>query len=56
MDAINRMETGTIFLNKGIVGYIQGYHTGHKMSGLGGEDGVYGIEGYLQKRTVYMKY
>ncbi len=56
MDAINRMETGTIFLNKGIVGYIQGYHTGHKLSGLGGEDGVYGIEGYLQKRTVYMSY
>lgn len=56
MDAIQRMETGTIFLNKGIVGYIQGYHTGHKMSGLGGEDGIYGIEGYLQKRTVYMKY
>lgn len=56
MDAIQRMETGTIFLNKGIVGYIQGYHNGHKLSGLGGEDGIYGIEGYLQKRTVYMKY
>ncbi|MDJ0701565.1 MAG: aldehyde dehydrogenase family protein, partial [Woeseiaceae bacterium] len=56
MDAIARMETGTIFLNKGIVGYIQGYHNGHKLSGLGGEDGIYGIEGYLQKRTVYMKY
>lgn len=56
MDAIQRMETGTIFLNKGIVGYIQGYHNGHKLSGLGGEDGTYGIEGYLQKRTVYMKY
>lgn len=56
MDAINRMETGTIFLNKGIVGYIQGYHNGHKLSGLGGEDGIYGIEGFLQKRTVYMKY
>lgn len=56
MDAIQRLETGTIFLNKGIVGYIQGYHNGHKLSGLGGEDGNYGIEGYLQKRTVYMKY
>lgn len=56
MDAIQRMETGTIFLNKGIVGYVQGYHNGHKLSGLGGEDGEYGIEGYLQKRTVYMKY
>ena len=56
MDAIQRMETGTIFLNKGITGYIQGYHNGHKLSGLGGEDGIYGIDGYLQKRTVYMKY
>lgn len=56
MDAIQRMETGTIFLNKGIVGYIQGYHNGHKQSGLGGEDGIHGIEGYLQKRTVYMQY
>ena len=56
MDAIQRLETGTIFLNSGIVGYIQGYHNGHKLSGVGGEDGIYGIEGYLQKRTVYMKY
>lgn len=56
MDAIQRLETGTIFLNKGIVGYIQGYHNGHKQSGLGGEDGIHGIEGYLQKRTVYMQY
>lgn len=56
MHAIHNMETGTIFLNKGIVGYIQGYHNGHKLSGNGGEDGIYGIEGFLQKRTVYMKY
>lgn len=56
MRAIHELETGTIFLNKGIVGYIQGYHTGHKRSGLGGEDGIHGIEGYLQKRTVYMQY
>lgn len=56
MDAIQRMETGTIFLNTGIIGYIQGYHNGHKLSGVGGEDGVHGIEGYLQKRTVYQKF
>ena len=56
MNTIQRLETGTVFLNKGIVGYIQGYHNGHKQSGLGGEDGIHGIEGFLQKRTVYMKY
>ncbi|ADE53248.1 aldehyde dehydrogenase family protein [Coraliomargarita akajimensis] len=54
MHAINHMQTGTIFVNKGICGYIQGYHNGHKLSGLGGEDGIHGIEGYLQKRTIYM--
>ena len=43
-------------LNKGIVGYVNGYHNGHKLSGLGGEDGTHGLEGYMQKRTVYMAY
>ena len=52
MRAVHQLETGTIFINKGICGYIQGYHNGHKLSGLGGEDGIHGIEGYLQKRTV----
>lgn len=56
MNAIARIETGTIFLNKGIVGYVNGYHNGHKLSGLGGEDGTHGLEGYMQKRTVYMAY
>lgn len=56
MDAIQRLETGTIFLNSGIAGLVQGYHNGHKLSGLGGEDGMHGIEGYLQKRTVYQTF
>ena len=56
MDAIDRLEVGTIFVNRDIAGFIQGYHSGHKTSGLGGEDGIYGIEGYLQKKTVYMNY
>ncbi|WP_136063431.1 aldehyde dehydrogenase [Pontiella sulfatireligans] len=54
MHAVGHLQVGTIFINKGIVGYIQGYHSGHKRSGLGGEDGVHGIEGYLQKRTIYL--
>lgn len=54
MHAIGHMQVGTIFVNKGIVGYIQGYHSGHKRSGLGGEDGIHGLEGYLQKRTMYL--
>ncbi|MCU4675634.1 aldehyde dehydrogenase [Catenovulum sp. 2E275] len=56
MHAMNHMQVGTIFVNKQIVGYVQGYHSGHKVSGTGGEDGVYGIEEYLQKRVVYLKH
>lgn len=56
MKATAQMQVGTIFINHQIVGYIQGYHSGHKTSGIGGEDGIYGIEGYLQKRTIYMDY
>ena len=56
MKATAQMQVGTIFINHQIVGYIQGYHSGHKTSGVGGEDGIYGIEGYLQKRTIYMDY
>ncbi|SHM52917.1 aldehyde dehydrogenase family protein [Flavobacterium saccharophilum] len=56
MKAIDQMQVGTIFINRSIVGYIQGYHSGHKTSGIGGEDGIYGIEGFLQKRTIYMDY
>ncbi|MBB6431210.1 aldehyde dehydrogenase family protein [Algisphaera agarilytica] len=54
MHATRTLEVGTVFVNKGICGYIQGYHTGHKHSGIGGEDGVHGIEGFLQKRTIYL--
>lgn len=56
MKAIDTLQTGTIFINHSIVGYIQGYHSGHKTSGIGGEDGIFGIEGYLQKRTIYLDY
>ncbi|WP_095012063.1 aldehyde dehydrogenase family protein [Tsuneonella mangrovi] len=54
--AIDELETGTVFVNKGISGSFHGYHNGHKRSGLGGEDGPYGLENYLQKRSVYLAY
>ena len=54
--AIDTLETGTVFVNKGISGSFHGYHNGHKLSGLGGEDGPYGLENYLQKRSVYLAY
>lgn len=55
MEASRQLEVGTVFINQGITGYTHGFHNGHKLSGLGGEDGVYGLESYMQKRTLYMK-
>ncbi|MGG4035508.1 aldehyde dehydrogenase [Paenibacillus cisolokensis] len=54
--ATNVLQVGTVFLNQNMTGCINAYHGGHKLSGIGGEDGEYGIEGYLQKRTIYMRY
>ncbi|NLS14215.1 aldehyde dehydrogenase family protein [Vibrio sp. SM6] len=56
MHTINRLEVGTVFVNRQITGNVQGYHSGHKRSGIGGEDGIHGIENYLQKRVVYWSY
>lgn len=54
--AIDTLQTGTVFVNKGISGSFHGYHNGHKLSGMGGEDGPYGLEQYMQKRSVYLAY
>lgn len=54
--ASNVLQVGTIFMNKCITGYTHGYHSGHKLSGLSGEDGIYGIDAFLQKKTLYINY
>jgi lactaldehyde dehydrogenase/glycolaldehyde dehydrogenase len=35
---------------------IQGFHNGWRQSGLGGEDGKYGFEGYFKKKTMYVNW
>ncbi|WP_086932618.1 aldehyde dehydrogenase [Agarilytica rhodophyticola] len=52
---INDIEVGEIYVNRGMGEQHQGFHNGWKMSGFGGEDGRYGIEQYLEKKTVYLK-
>ncbi|CAM3728590.1 MULTISPECIES: aldehyde dehydrogenase [Paenibacillus] len=56
MHGTDVLQVGTVFVNQGMSGCMQGYHSGHKLSGLGGEDGEYGLEGYMQKRVVYLNY
>lgn len=50
------LEFGEIYINRGHGEQHQGFHNGLKMSGAGGEDGKYGLEQYLDKKTSYVKY
>lgn len=50
---IDEVESGEVYVNRGIGEQHQGFHNGWKLSGAGGEDGRYGLEQYLEKKTVY---
>ena len=50
------LEVGTVFINTEVTAYFNVFHNGHKLSGIGGEDGEYGVGEYLQKRVTYAKY
>ncbi len=56
MKASNELEFGELYINRENGELINGFHNGYKKSGLGGEDGKYGLEGYLQKKMVYVNY
>ncbi|WP_299605374.1 aldehyde dehydrogenase [uncultured Aquimarina sp.] len=52
----DELEFGEIYVNRGHGEQHQGFHNGYKLSGSGGEDGKYGFEQYLEKKTFYMNY
>lgn len=56
MQTVNELEVGEIYANRANGELLNGFHTGFKRSGIGGEDGKYGLEGYLQKKTIYLNY
>ncbi|WP_035185912.1 aldehyde dehydrogenase [Alteribacter aurantiacus] len=56
MRAINELKFGEVFVNREHFEALQGYHAGWRQSGLGGADGKYGVEEYLQTTVAYMQY
>ena len=52
----DELEFGEIYINRGHGEQHQGFHNGLKLSGTGGEDGKYGLEQYLEKKTSYVRY
>lgn len=56
MRAMDEIDFGEIFINRTGPEAVHGYHGGYRKSGIGGDDGPYGFEAYLKKRTVYLGY
>ena len=56
MKAIRDIDFGELYVNRIGPESLQGFHVGYRQSGVGGDDGVHGLEIYLKKKTVYMNY
>ncbi len=56
MRTIRDLECGEFYINRGPGESIHGFHGGLKESGLGGDDGVHGLNHYLHRKCVYLKY
>ncbi|HEX4730669.1 MAG TPA: aldehyde dehydrogenase family protein [Solirubrobacterales bacterium] len=50
------LECGELYVNRSIGEALQAHHSGHKESGIGGEDGLHGVLKYTQIRSVYQRY
>ena len=56
MRAIDDIDFGEVYINKIGPEQLQGFHTGYRHSGMGGDDGEYGYERYFRRKTVYLGY
>jgi lactaldehyde dehydrogenase/glycolaldehyde dehydrogenase len=56
MKCTSELEYGEVYINRGHGEQHQGFHNGLKLSGTGGEDGKYGFEQYLEKKSFYVNY
>lgn len=56
MRAARDLDCGELYINRGIGEALQAHHSGHRQSGMGGEDGLYGLLRYTQLRSVYHRF
>jgi len=56
MRLVRELKFGEIYVNRPGGDAVHAYHAGYRHSGLGGEDGKYGLEGYLRKKTIYVNF
>ncbi len=50
------LKFGEIYVNRANGEQVHAFHNGWGQSGLGGEDGKYGFDGYLRKQSLYLNW
>ncbi|MDR3474095.1 MAG: aldehyde dehydrogenase [Devosia sp.] len=56
MRLIRELKFGEIYVNRPGGDAVHAYHAGIRDSGIGGEDGKYGMDAYFQKKTMYVNF
>lgn len=56
MRTVNELNFGEIYINRTLGESVHAHHAGFKESGIGGEDGKWGILRYTQIKTAYHHY
>jgi lactaldehyde dehydrogenase/glycolaldehyde dehydrogenase len=56
MRLVRELKFGEIYVNRPGGDAVHAYHAGLRDSGIGGEDGKYGLDAYFQKKTIYVNY
>jgi lactaldehyde dehydrogenase/glycolaldehyde dehydrogenase len=56
MRLVRELRFGEIYVNKAGGDVVQAHHAGIRDSGIGGEDGKYGLDAYFQKKTIYVNF
>lgn len=54
VEVASRLETGTVWINQNLESTPMTPLTGHKHSGIGSENGVYGLREFTQAKAVYI--
>ncbi len=56
MRIVRELKFGEIYVNRPGGDAVHAHHAGLRDSGIGGEDGKYGLDAYFQKKTIYGNY
>ena len=54
VEIANEMETGTVWINQNLQSTPLTPLAGHKQSGVGAENGIYGLREFTQPKSVYI--